>query len=94
MGLFYKTDSPSSFLELIYDIYSKSIEESTGRTFTPVQADAYNSIFKYDKFSFSAPTSTGKSFLFQEIIKDINGDVIVVVPSRALLCNYSGIKSY
>ncbi|OQB29837.1 MAG: ski2-like helicase [Bacteroidetes bacterium ADurb.Bin174] len=88
MGLFYKTDSPSSFLELIYDIYSKSIEESTGRTFTPVQADAYNSIFKYDKFSFSAPTSTGKSFLFQEIIKDINGDVIVVVPSRALLSEY------
>lgn len=88
MGLFYKTESPSSFLELIYNIYSKSIENSTGRAFTPIQADAYNSIKKYDKFSFSAPTSTGKSYLFQEIIKDIKGDVIVVVPSRALLSEY------
>lgn len=88
MGLFHKTNPPSSFLEFIYNIYSKSIEESTGRTFTPIQADAYNSIKKYEKFSFSAPTSTGKSYLFQEIIKDITGDVIVVVPSRALLSEY------
>lgn len=88
MGLFYKTDPPSSFLELIYNIYSKSIEENTGKTFTPVQAAAYNSIKRYDKFSFSAPTSTGKSYLFQEIIKDIDGDVIVIVPSRALLSEY------
>lgn len=88
MGLFYKTEDPSSFLELIYDIYSKSIIESTGRNFTPIQADAYNSIKKYENFSFSAPTSTGKSYLFQEIIKDVDGDIIIVVPSRALLSEY------
>lgn len=88
MGLPYKLTPPSSFLELIYDIYFKSIENNTSRKFTPLQADAYNSIKKYDNFSFSAPTSTGKSFLFQEIIKDLIGDVIIVVPSRALLSEY------
>ncbi|MDV7698698.1 DEAD/DEAH box helicase [Chryseobacterium soli] len=88
MGLFYKTDNPDTFLEVIYDIYAKSIIEETGHNFTPVQADAYNSIKKYTNFSFSAPTSAGKSFLFQELIKEAKGDIIIVLPSRALLSEY------
>lgn len=88
MGLFYKTERPNNFIELIYDIYAQSILESTGRNFTPVQADAFNSIAKYENFSFSAPTSAGKSFLFQELLKEVNGDVVIVVPSRALLSEY------
>ncbi|EFK33654.1 ski2-like helicase [Chryseobacterium gleum] len=88
MGLFYKTDNPDTFLEVIYDIYAKSIIEETGHNFTPVQADAYNSIKKYTNFSFSAPTSAGKSFLFQELIKEAQGDIIIVLPSRALLSEY------
>lgn len=88
MGLFYKVKKPKSLIELIYNSYSEAIQESTGRKFTPPQADAYNSIKQLKNFSFSAPTSAGKSFLFQEIIKEIKGDVIIVIPSRALLSEY------
>lgn len=88
MGLFYKTGEPNSFIEAIYNSFAQSIFEDTGHHFTPVQADAYNSIKKYTNFSFSAPTSAGKSHLFQEIIKETAGDIIIVIPSRALLSEY------
>jgi replicative superfamily II helicase len=88
MGLFYKTSEPNTFIESIYNAYAQTIIEETGRNFTPVQADAYNSIKKYTNFSFSAPTSAGKSYLFQELIKDTQGDIIIVLPSRALLSEY------
>lgn len=88
MGLFYKTNNPNTFLEAVYNAYAQSIIEDTGHQFTPVQADAYNSIKKYTNFSFSAPTSAGKSFLFQELIKETQGDIIIVLPSRALLSEY------
>lgn len=65
MGLFYKTSEPNSFIEAIYNAYAQTIIEETGHNFTPVQADAYNSIKKYTNFSFSAPTSAGKSYLFK-----------------------------
>ena len=88
MGLFYKTSEPNTFFEAVYNVYAKTIIEETGHNFTPVQADAYNSIKKYTNFSFSAPTSAGKSYLFQEIIKETQGDIIIVLPSRALLSEY------
>ncbi|MDM1346025.1 DEAD/DEAH box helicase [Myroides marinus] len=88
MGLFYKTSEPLTFFDQVYSDYANAILEQTGRHFTPVQADAYSSIQKFDNFSFSAPTSAGKSYLYQELIKDIEGDMIIVVPSRALLSEY------
>jgi replicative superfamily II helicase len=88
MGLFYKINEPNTFVEAIYNAYAQAIIEETGHKFTPVQADAYNSIKKYTNFSFSAPTSAGKSFLFQELIKETQGDIIIVLPSRALLSEY------
>ena len=88
MGLFYKTKEPNTFIEAIYNAYAQTIIEETGHNFTPVQADAYNSIKKYTNFSFSAPTSAGKSFLFQELIKETKGDIIIILPSRALLSEY------
>jgi replicative superfamily II helicase len=88
MGLFYKTGEPNNFLEAIYNAYAQTIIEDTGHKFTPVQADAYNSIKKYNNFSFSAPTSAGKSYLYQELIKETQGDIIIVLPSRALLSEY------
>lgn len=88
MGLFYKTSTPKTFIETIYNVYAQSIIEETGHNFTPVQADAYNSIKKYTNFSFSAPTSAGKSYLFQELIKETKGDIIIILPSRALLSEY------
>lgn len=88
MGLFYKTHQPNTFVEAIYNSYAEAIKQDTGHKFTPVQADAYNSIKKYTNFSFPAPTSAGKSFLFQELIKEIKGDIIIVLPSRALISEY------
>jgi len=88
MGLFYKTDEPESLIELIYNSYANTILENTGHQFTPIQGDAYLSIKKHTNFSFSAPTSAGKSFLFQELIKEIKGDIIIIIPSRALISEY------
>lgn len=88
MGLFYKTDEPESLIELIYSSYADTILENTGHQFTPIQGDAYLSIKKHTNFSFSAPTSAGKSFLFQELIKEIKGDIIIIIPSRALISEY------
>ncbi|BCS86597.1 hypothetical protein prwr041_24900 [Prevotella herbatica] len=88
MGLFYKTTKPTNFKELIYQEFADSIKETTSCDFTPVQADAFNKIKSSNNFSFSAPTSTGKSFLFNKLLQEAKGDVIVVVPSRALLSEY------
>ena len=64
------------------------IEEETSRQFTPVQASAYKQIQERKFFSFSAPTSSGKSYLFRELIKEYDKDIIIVVPSRALIAEY------
>jgi len=88
IGLFYKTDNPESVLEKVYSLYSSVIEKSFGRRFTPIQADVYMRIKDKRYFSFSAPTSTGKSYLFQEIIKEYTEDMVIVVPSRALIAEY------
>ena len=88
MGLFYKTTKPVSFLEEVYSIYSNAIKDYTGKSYTPMQADAYKNIKDKSYFSFSAPTSSGKSFLFRDLIKDTVGDIVIVVPSRALISEY------
>ncbi len=90
MGLFYKTDGPKNLIEMVYSLFSASIEEMLGEKYTPIQSDAFVSIRENDIFSFSAPTSTGKSFLFQQLIDGVDGDAIIVVPSRALLAEYIG----
>lgn len=88
MGLFYKKDEFKTVLEEVYSIYEDIIEEKTGRKFTPVQAHAYINIQNKKYFSFSAPTSAGKSYLFRELIQDVNYDIVIVVPSRALITEY------
>tara|TARA_B110000908_G_scaffold169938_1_gene228205 strand:- start:877 stop:3210 length:2334 start_codon:yes stop_codon:yes gene_type:complete len=93
MGLFYKSENPDSLIEEVYSIFSETIMEDTGRKFTPVQADAYENILNRTYFSFSAPTSAGKSFLFREIIQETKGDIIIVVPSRALISEYYSLVS-
>ena len=90
-GLFYKVNQPKNLLEEVYSIFSDSIYDDTGKRFTPVQADAYNSIKEKKFFSFSAPTSAGKSFLFRELIVNNDSDIVIVVPSRALIAEYLSI---
>ncbi|WP_373034022.1 DEAD/DEAH box helicase [Sulfurovum sp.] len=88
MGLFYKVQKPKSILEEVYSIYEDTIVESTGRNFTPVQAHAYLNIRDKKYFSFSAPTSAGKSYLFRELIQNVDYDIVIIVPSRALITEY------
>ena len=88
LGLFYKVDEPRDLLSFSYSLYSEAIKEDTGQSFTPVQASIRNKIKANKYFSFSAPTSAGKSFLFRELIKGQKGDVVIVVPSRALIAEY------
>ena len=90
-GLFYKVGEPESMLEEVYSIFSDAITNETGRVFTPVQAAAYKSIKEKQFFSFSAPTSAGKSFLFRELITGASGDIVIVVPSRALIAEYLSV---
>lgn len=88
LGQFYKPLIPSNFIEKIYDLYSQEIANETGEFFTPVQARIFKQINSTKYFSFSAPTSAGKSYLFRTLIKQEKKDIVIVVPSRALISEY------
>lgn len=88
LGLFYKTEPPNDLLSFVYRQYGDEIEEETGQSLTPVQASIRQNILDKRYFSFSAPTSAGKSYLLREILRKEVGDVIIVVPSRALIAEY------
>lgn len=88
MGLYFKHPEPNSFVNLIFADYGNYIKETYGENFTPVQADILKKIKAMHTFSFSAPTSTGKSFVFRELIRSAENDVVVIVPSRALINEY------
>lgn len=88
MGLFFKDPQPNSMQALIFDVYSKAIQDSFEMKLTPIQADMIAGYKKNDFYSFSAPTSTGKSFVFRSLIASSEKDVVVVVPSRALINEY------
>ena len=88
LGLFYKTKEPKSFFETCYKIYSDSIYEEKKERFTPIQADIDSHIKEHKYFSFSAPTSIGKSYLFRYLIQTSINDIVVIVPSRALIAEY------
>lgn len=88
IGLFYKTSKPETLLDEIYSIFRDVIQAQTSKKFTPVQAHAYQNIKNKRYFSFSAPTSAGKSYLFQTLLSNADFDIVIVVPSRALIAEY------
>lgn len=88
MGVFYKETTENSLKDVIFRQYKDYIKETLNQTYTPVQADIVKSIESHNCFSFSAPTSTGKSFVFMNQIIASKNDVVVVVPSRALINEY------
>lgn len=88
MGLFYKITKPKSFIESVYKNLGNTIEDQFGKPFTPMQASAYKSISTKKFYSFSAPTSTGKSHLFRDLIKEELHDIVIIVPSRALIAEF------
>ena len=88
MGVYYKLIKTDSFPEVVFGMYEKHIEETYNNKYTPVQANIVNEIENNKCFSFSAPTSTGKSYVFRHLISSANNDIVIVVPSRALINEY------
>lgn len=89
MALFYKNLSePKTLKEQIFKMYQEVIYEYYNYNYTPVQVDIARCMDQNRIFSFSAPTSTGKSYLIMNMIRDCNTDVVVIVPSRALINEY------
>lgn len=90
MGVYYKLDGvkPSTMMELVQQLYSETIKEEFGVAYTPTQVQIVDKINTHNCFSFSAPTSTGKSYVFRKLIASCEHDVVVFVPSRALINEY------
>lgn len=89
MGLFYKRiNSPESLQGCVQEMFLECIAEHYGEKYTPVQTSILNNSEDNKIFSFSAPTSTGKSHVLFSIIEKSEHDVVVVVPSRALINEY------
>ncbi len=88
MGLFFKKTKPTSLFGFIMDAYHQGIKEKYNHDYTPLQVSILESINENQIFSFSAPTSTGKSYVFRELIRNAKKDVVIIVPSRALINEY------
>ncbi len=88
MGVFYKDVNPKTLKDVVFKQYRKYISDTFHTTYTPVQASIIKGIESNNCFSFSAPTSTGKSYVFLKLILKTTKDVVVVVPSRALINEY------
>lgn len=88
MGVNYKNIPVENLYDVIFGMYNKFIQDKYSHTYTPVQANIVKNIQKYRCFSFSAPTSTGKSFVFRNIIMSSEQDIVIIVPSRALINEY------
>lgn len=88
MGVNYKKTINKSLKDVVFGMYAKHIKEKYDYSYTPVQASIVDGIQNNMCFSFSAPTSTGKSFVFRNIINDSMHDIVIIVPSRALINEY------
>ena len=88
MGLFFKHPNVESLVGAVFEIYHQHVKKEYKNDYTPMQADIFKKINSSQYFSFSAPTSTGKSFVFRKIILSCQNDVVVIVPSRALINEY------
>lgn len=88
MGLFFKQPKINSLIGTVFNIYNAYIKDEFKHNYTPMQADIFKKINEVQYFSFSAPTSTGKSFIFRNLIISCSNDVVIIVPSRALINEY------
>ncbi|EQA60623.1 DEAD/DEAH box helicase [Leptospira alexanderi] len=72
----------------------QEIPNSDGLIFTDVQFDLFEKLSNSDYFSFSGPTSMGKSFIIKSMIRKIissdkKSNIILMVPTRALIAQFS-----
>jgi len=88
MGIFYKDLKFHSLEEVIFGQYRRFIQLKYNEYYTPVQSQILYNIDNSKCYSFSAPTSTGKSYAFLKKIKESKNDVVIIVPSRALINEY------
>lgn len=88
MGLFFKKIEPQSLKDIVFELYKINIKNSLKDNYTPVQAKILKYISSNKNFSFSSPTSTGKSFVFRHLVSEYKNDVVIIVPSRALINEY------
>ena len=88
MGLYFKNNNSeiTDLRELIIQDYGDAIFKCrNNKRFTPMQNEILFKIENYDNYSFSSPTSTGKSYIFRYIIENAKKDIMIIVPSRALI---------
>ena len=90
MGMYYKVGDvkPQTLKELVQTTYRDVIQADLGEYYTPVQVNIIDGIKSNKCFSFSAPTSTGKSHVFRKLILGSDKDIVIFVPSRALINEY------
>lgn len=90
MGLFFKDgiDGDNDIRGLVCGLMGDAIEYEYGKRYTPMQINLRNNILEQQIFSFSAATSTGKSYVFRDVIQNSNKDIAIIVPSRALINEY------
>ena len=103
------TDNQS--LELVFEKYVKEIFQKVPGSdfvFTDAQYEIFERLKNNNHFSFSGPTSLGKSFILNAFIRNlidvqkVNENIIILVPTRALINQtllqlkreFSDIKKY
>ena len=86
LALYFKDGiEVNSLKSKIFEMYRDAIRDKYGKTFTPVQADIYQGIGGQHYFSFSAPTSTGKSYVLHSFIKDCDPNLAIKINNYS--CN-------
>lgn len=93
MGLFFKNNNSASLdtADLrgeVLGLIGDSIREKYNKSYTPAQVDMLKNSQENYAFSFSSFTSTGKSFVFRDLIIKEHDSVVIIVPSRALINEY------
>jgi len=88
LGLFYKVPDPINLYSYVLSSVGKQHKEQFGEYLTPVQASVRVAVESQQYVSISAPTSAGKSFSIRDYIFGLDGDCVVIVPSRALIAEY------
>ncbi len=87
-------ESGSQSLELVFERYIKEIYQKVPGSefiFTDAQYQIFENLKNNNHFSFSGPTSLGKSFIINAFIRNlivdenINENIIILVPTRALI---------
>ncbi|TXR53845.1 DEAD/DEAH box helicase [Reinekea thalattae] len=105
----YSDENPS--LELVFEKYTKEIFQKipgSSLVFTDSQYKIFESLKNSNHYSFSGPTSLGKSFILNSFIRHlievqkVNENIVILVPTRALINQtllqlkkeFSNIKEY